>query len=79
MTLLHFRNPLTSCDSLPKLDLPCSPVNGGWSSWISVTRCKQVRYCNNPKPTACGQDCVGPSVRFICIISEESIDIVKTS
>ncbi|XP_062620365.1 uncharacterized protein LOC134281944 [Saccostrea cucullata] len=45
-------------------------LNGGWSSWSSYSACSVTcgygkmtrrRYCNNPKPSNGGKDCVGSS------------------
>jgi len=43
-------------------------VSGGWGEWTSFSRCSKTcgigirnrtRYCDNPKPTYGGKDCVG--------------------
>src|SRR3989338_5013507 len=46
-------------------DEPCSPINGGWSSWsacsVSCGGGTQTRTCTNPIPDCGGTQCSGAS------------------
>jgi len=52
---------------MPSLKLPCTPVHGGWSNWKYSfwNFCKQYRTCTNPRPNACGNECMGESIILI--------------
>ena len=60
---------------MPSLKLPCTPVHGGWSNWISGSRCTQLyRTCTNPRPNACGNECMGESIKLIHDCAVEQVD-----
>ena len=55
-------------------------VNGGWSDWSDWSSCSttcgdgvrsQTRTCNNPTPTAYGEECTGTNVTELpCSVRE---------
>ncbi|MGI5825814.1 MAG: thrombospondin type-1 domain-containing protein [Patescibacteria group bacterium] len=58
---------------------PCSPRNGGWSSWSACSPSPgpgtQTRSCNNPSPDCGGKNCSGPSSQACCTVSKPSAPI----
>ena len=46
------------------VDPGCIPVDGGWGEWSTCYLnlsyvCIKDRYCDDPEPNDCGDDCVG--------------------
>ncbi|XP_063439582.1 peroxidasin-like [Mytilus trossulus] len=72
-------NKIVNCDTLPSLKLPCTPVDGGWTRWVRISKCFAKRYCTKPLPNDCGKPCVGTSTKFLCILNPATREPVKAN
>ncbi|VDI74777.1 Hypothetical predicted protein [Mytilus galloprovincialis] len=71
-------NKIVNCNDLPPLELPCTPVNGGWTGWMQTSACIARRSCTHPPPNDCGTPCVGISIKYLCIHNPATIGPVKS-
>ena len=70
-----YHEPWLKSNNFNSRTITCTPIDGGWSDWITSTECKKqtdgaykktrTRTCNNPEPKYGGRNCVGDNTDLI--------------